>query len=96
MADDIKHESTDQGGSFFYVHEGAQVGEMHYFISDKNVITIDHTIVDESMEGHGIGKKLLESLVAYVREKNLKVIPKCSFAHVTFKRMNEWQDVLLH
>ena len=95
MDKNIEHKPSGSGGSFQYVLEGNAVGEMHYRMNDENTMTIDHTEVDEKMEGQGIGKQLLGELVEYVREHNVKVIPQCTFAHVTFKRMKEWQDVLV-
>src|SRR5688500_5220544 len=96
MEKNITHNQTGSGGSFNYMHEGKPVGEMHYRMTDSNVMTIDHTEVDEEMEGQGIGKQLLGELVGYVREQNIKVVPQCTYANVTFKRMKDWQDVLLN
>jgi predicted GNAT family acetyltransferase len=56
---------------------------------------IEHTEVDASLEGKGVGKKLLETLVQYVRQESIRVIPLCPFANATFKRVKEWQDVLV-
>jgi uncharacterized protein len=94
MDNDIQHEQTGSGGSFYFTYEGDRVGEMHYRLSAQDKMIIDHTEVDEKMEGQGIGKNLLEALVIYVREKKIKVIPRCNFAQATFQRMKEWQDVL--
>ena len=54
---------------FYFTYKGNRVGEMHYRMSGQEKMIIDHTEVDENMEGHGIGKDLLEALVNYVREK---------------------------
>ncbi|HTE23526.1 GNAT family N-acetyltransferase [Flavitalea sp.] len=94
MDNNIQHEQFGSGGVFYYTYEGNRVGEMHYRMSGQDKMIIDHTEVDEKMEGHGIGKSLLEALVEYVREKKIKVIPRCTFAQATFQKMKEWQDVL--
>jgi predicted GNAT family acetyltransferase len=94
MDKNIQHIQSDSGGSFCYIYEGERVGEMHYRMSANNKMIIDHTEVDEEMEGQGIGKHLLQALVDYVREKKIKVISRCTFARATFERMKEWQDVL--
>ena len=47
---------------------------------------IEHTEVDESLKGKGVGVKLLEALVNFVRKENSKVIPPCPFAKATFKK----------
>jgi predicted GNAT family acetyltransferase len=94
MDKNIQHEPLGSGGSFYYSSNGHRVGEMHYRMSASDKMIVDHTEVDEEMEGHGIGTQLLEALVGYAREKKIKVIPRCSFAEATFKSMREWQDVL--
>ena len=55
---------------------------------------IEHTEVDESLKGQNVGKKLLESLVHYVREHKIKVVPYCPFAKAMLERTKEWQDIL--
>ena len=94
MDNNIKHQQNDEGGSFSYHYEGKRVGEMFYTNLKDGKLSIDHTEVDPSMEGKGIGKLLLEELVYYVRENKIKVIARCSFASAKFKSHPEWQDVL--
>ena len=89
----IRQEINEKGGSFDYEVEGKKLASMVYVRAGKQLI-IDHTEVDESLRGKGIGKKLQATLVDYVRANHLKVIPLCPFAKATFERMKEWQDVL--
>ena len=55
---------------------------------------IEHTEVDESLKGQGIGIRLLEALVDYVRAEGIKVIPLCPFAKANFAKRSDLQDVL--
>lgn len=91
---EIKHQHSEKGGKFYYEENGQQLAEMVYVMAGPQKMIIEHTEVHESMEGKGLGKKLLETLVNYVRKENIKVIPLCPFANATFKRMKEWQDVV--
>lgn len=91
---DIKHQHSEKGGKFYYEQDGKQFAEMVYVMAGRHKMIIEHTEVDPSLEGKGIGKKLLETLVNYVRKEEIKVIPLCPFANATFKRVKEWQDVL--
>lgn len=70
------------------------MAEMVYVMAGQQMI-IDHTDVDPSLKGQGIGKQLQAELVEYVRKHQIKVIPLCPFAKATFDRMVEWQDVLV-
>ncbi len=92
--ENIIHEKSATKGAFVYELNGSKMGEMVYVMAGEHKMIIDHTEVDDSLSGQGIGKRLLEQLVNYVREHNIKVIPLCPFAHATFKRVKEWQDVL--
>jgi len=67
---------------------------MVYLNAGDHVMVIEHTDVDTSLQGQGIGKKLLDNLVSYVRENHIQVIPLCPFARATFEKTPEWQDVL--
>lgn len=91
---EVTHTKEGKRGSFNYHLEGNRLAEMVYSMEDENVMIIEHTEVDESLRGQGIGRKLQESLVDYVRMNNIKVVPICPFAKTTFQRMKEWQDVL--
>lgn len=91
---EIKHTTDGHNGSFDLIVEGQKLAEMVYMMTGDLQMTIHHTEVHESLEGHGIGKTLLGYLVEYARRENLKVIPMCSFARVTLERTKDWQDVL--
>jgi hypothetical protein len=91
----FKHSSNEKGGSFYYEENGRKLAEMFYVMSDDKKMIIEHTEVDDSLKGKGIGKKLLAELVSYVRANEIKVTALCPFAQATFKKAKEWQDVLL-
>lgn len=91
---EIKHEFDGRKGSFF-VEEGAKrIAEMVYVMAGTKKMIIEHTEVDESLKGQGVGVKLLEALVEFVRKEEIKVIPLCPFAKATFKKRTDLQDVL--
>ena len=91
---DIHHHRNGNKGSFTYEPEGIRLAEMAYVISAPGTMIIEHTEVDESLKGQGIGKQLLAELVEYVRKEKIRVIPLCPFANAMFKRHAEWQDVM--
>lgn len=90
----IKHETDGKRGSFYLEKDGKRLAEMVYVMAGDDKMIIDHTEVDESLKGQGVGKRLQEQLVAWVRENHIKVIPLCPFAKATFQKVKEWQDVL--
>ena len=90
----VEHRDDGKKGAFYYAPGGRVLAEMVYVYGGPDKIIIDHTEVDESLKGQGIGRKLQEKLVEDVRARGIKVIPLCPFAKVTFQRVKEWQDVL--
>ncbi len=91
---EIKHEINGKKGRFFYEVEGAKMAEMTYSYAGEDKIIIDHTEVDPSLKGQGIGYKLVENSVNYAREKGLKILPLCPFANAVFKKKKAYSDVL--
>lgn len=67
---------------------------MVYVMAGPKKMIIEHTEVDESLRGQGIGLLLLERLVEFVREEEIKVIPLCPFAKAQFKEREDLRDVL--
>lgn len=92
---EIQHLETDRKGKFFVEKEGSLVAEMTYTYAGPKKIIIDHTEVDESLKGQGVGYKLVEAAVDFLRANELKVIPLCPFAKAVFeKRKEDYLDVL--
>jgi len=60
----------------------------------KDKLTVYHTEVDDEYAGNGFAKLLLNQLVSYARENNLKIVPLCPYVHAQFKRsLEEYKDV---
>ncbi|MGE8564752.1 MAG: GNAT family N-acetyltransferase, partial [Acinetobacter bohemicus] len=49
--------------------------------------------VDDSLRGQGVARQLLDVLVEFAREKNLKILPTCSYVEVMFRRDESFSDV---
>lgn len=91
---EIKQQNEQQKGSF-KAYEGKQeAGVLTYTMEDQNRLVIDHTEVYPEFEGKGLGKKLVLQAVEFAREKNLKIIPLCSYASTVFSRTEDIRDVL--
>ncbi|MDX1277911.1 GNAT family N-acetyltransferase [Oceanihabitans sediminis] len=90
----IQHTETDKEGKFYIEVDGVQVAEMTYkYIGDKK-IDIDHTEVDPSLKGQGVGYKLVEKAVAFMQEKGIKAAPSCSYAAAVFNKKEEYAERL--
>lgn len=72
-------------GKFFIEENNEQVAEMEIGLRDGN-ITVYHTEVSDQLKGKGVAGKLLETMVAYARKNNLKVIALCPYVYAQFLR----------
>lgn len=87
---EIKHADNK-----FFVGEDSSntLAEVHYVPTGATKLIADHTHVDDSLRGEGVGQKLVERLVAYAREKDLKIVPLCPFVKSQFEKTPDYEDV---
>ena len=90
----IQHQQTQRGGEFFIERDGRHIAEITYQYQDDHTILADHTWVDSTLRGQGVARQLLDILVAFAREKQLKIVPTCSYVDVMFQREAEFADVV--
>lgn len=91
---EIKHIEKGGRGAFLIRGEDRErLAEMTYTTVGTTGFIIDHTEVDDSLRGQGIGDKLLADAVAYAREKGLKIFATCPFALRKLQGNAEYADV---
>lgn len=91
---EIKQEDNGNKGKFYYEENGIELADMTYTYAGPDKMIIDHTGVDDSLRGKGVGYKLVEASVVFARENNIKILPLCPFANAVFRKRSEYQDVL--
>ena len=91
----FQHTDNKQKGEFFLDDaQGQRIAEISYIWRDETTIDANHTWVDDSLRGQGVARLLLDTLVDFSREKNLKIIPTCSYVDVMFRREKSYADVI--
>ena len=90
----ILQKDNGNKGSFYVQQDDKLLAEMTYVWAGADRIIIDHTEVDESLKGLGVGKQMVTKAVEFAREKNIKIIPLCPFAKSVFDKEREFSDVL--
>lgn len=92
---EIKQVDDGKKGKFFIEIEGTLEAEMTYTYAGKENIIFDHTKVNEKLKGQGVGYKLVDAAVGFMRANNIKAIPLCPFVAAVFKKKHEvYKDVL--
>ncbi len=85
----VQLEWTEKGrGRFFITMNKQEVANMFVGRAGNDLI-VYHTEVLPQAAGKGLAKKLLESMVAYVRENNLQVVVLCPYVFAQFRRHPE-------
>ena len=87
-----EHESKGRYEAHVKGHDG--VGELTYSRLSATKIIADHTGVDDTLRGLGVGKALVERLVADARAEDFRIVPLCSFVKAQSRRHPEWSDVM--
>ncbi|MBA2494812.1 MAG: N-acetyltransferase [Acidobacteria bacterium] len=90
----VQRQESGEKGSFYIKENGQKSALMTYKKSGENEITIDHTEVDEAMQGKGLGKQMVSAAVEYARENDIKIVPVCPFVKEIIDETPEYQDVL--
>ena len=91
---EIQRKENGNRGEFYIEENGKQIALMTYKKLGEDEIIIDHTEVNESLQGKGIGKDIVEAGVKYARENDLKIVPSCPFAKKVIDETPDFQDVL--
>lgn len=90
---DIQHQQKTTGEFFIENEQQQKVADMTYVMKNDQVMVIEHTNVDKSLAGQGIGKKLVAAGVEFAREHHLKIIPECPYTKSVFEKTPEYADV---
>lgn len=94
MQTEVQLEVNDKNGFFYIAIDGKTEAKMTFVFAGSDKIIIDHTEVNEGNNGKGFGKMMVEKVVEFAREKNIKIIPLCPFTKKVFDKTPAFQDVL--
>ena len=57
------------------------IAEVTFYEIKKGIYNIDHTFVDDSLRGQGIGSKLVQEAVKEIKGKGAQIEATCPFAN---------------
>ena len=71
----------ESGLNMFYIGETEEepLAKATYRIEDEKLY-IDHVFVMPQLRGQGIAADLVEAVISYAKDKELQVVPICSYA----------------
>ncbi|MBB6447971.1 GNAT family N-acetyltransferase [Bacillus benzoevorans] len=88
------------GKNEFYIEEnGAVIARIQFIpsgtdVNGRDLIIVNHTIVNEGHNGKGLGKKLVDRIAEYARVENKFIVPVCTYAKGILESKKEYQSVL--
>ena len=91
---EVTQKNRETKGEFIATFDGKKAGLMTYSWAGDDKIIIDHTEVEPSYNGKGVGKEMVYKAVEFAREKGIKILPLCPFAKAMFQKNEEIRDVL--
>ncbi len=91
---DIQHIEQEKEGKFVYSENNEVLAKITYKLRNENEMAVDHTNVDPSLGGKGVGKQLVIKVVEFARANNYKIIPICPFVKALIDKTPEWQDLI--
>lgn len=68
---------------------GEQMGLIEYLPAGGGDIYATHTEVFPAYEGRGVAAQLLDAMVAYAKENDLKIVPMCGYVVRSFEKNPE-------
>lgn len=91
----VQQEDNGKKGEFYIEVNGSRDALITYSWAGSDKIIIDHTEVQNNLRGQGVGYKLIEASVKFMRKKGVKAIPLCPFAKSVFDKNPKYSDVLV-
>ncbi len=91
---DVQFQLEDNKGMAYVGTTHAPTARMEFSRAGEHLIIISHTEVGESLRGQGVGRQLLNTIVAYAREHDVRIIPLCPYAKSVFEKDDSIGDVL--
>lgn len=73
--------------------DGEPAGFVTYRLK-AGLIELVHTEIDEEVEGHGLGGRLIAFALDDARERGLEVLPTCPFVNDYVQRHRQYVDLV--
>lgn len=80
---------------FYILDNGVSIAEITFTYKDAKTIIINHTYVDGKLRGQGIARRLVDEVVLFAKQENLKIIPLCSYAKKVLSEDPKYEDILV-
>jgi uncharacterized protein len=91
--DRLRVEDNPTESRYEAILDGRVVGVSEYELEAERIVFV-HTEVDSSVEGLGIGSRLVAGALDDVRRRGLKLVVECPFIAAWLRRHRDYADLL--
>ncbi len=78
----------------FEIELEGYTGYLEYVLGERTMDLI-HTYVPEEIGGKGVAAALVEEVLTYARDNNMKIIPTCSYIELYLVRHQEYEPLVV-
>lgn len=64
------------------------------YIRAQGIVYLTHTEVPKALEGRGVGKALVQGVLALIKAEGATLAPLCPFVAMFLNRHPEWKSLL--
>ncbi len=68
---------------------------IEYIERDAGTLDLLHTVVPPPSQGEGIGSGLVEQVLRYAQEHDLRIVPSCPFVAAYLQEHPEYQSLVV-
>lgn len=90
---DIQKEQNEKRGRYTTIVDGVEA-ELTFSVMSPTMIIADHTGVPEALAGRGVGKALVEFMIADAERTGFRIVPLCPFVKAQYARHPEWAPLM--
>lgn len=78
----------------FELHVEGHTAIIESILAKGDIMFLTHTEVPPALEGKGVGKRIVENALNYIKDHNYTLAPLCPFVAAYLKRHPEWKSIL--
>ena len=90
----LQEEQGDAGRYLIRLEGIDEPAVLDYRWLRKDLMVAVHTGVPDAMQGKGIGRVLVDRLIADARAGGYRIVPQCPYVRAQYERHPEWADVM--
>ncbi len=81
---------TIEKNKIYYTKDNQELAYILLDYTPDNLVVFEKVFVDPQLRGQGVASKIMQFAADYFKEKNMKVVPMCSYANSWYLKHEEY------